>query len=277
MKIEFANLISQIIDYMIIGSFFVILYQVFKGTKIVRILGFFLLLFVLKKVSSEFHLTLTSKILSFLLDNALILLFIVFQDEIKKFIFRISRLLSNLQTQNKDFSTASEIISQACKQLSNEQTGALIVFEKNVSLGALVAKGVPLNADISKELILAIFKKKSPLHDGAIIISNNRIVSASNFFPIKHDDNVELKYGTRHRSALGISEEADCIVIVVSEETGEMRIAENGVFSKALKSDELKIMLDQKLSLNELGSNKFPDVAYRISDWIKRTLKKNNE
>lgn len=274
------NTLTQIIDYVIIISFLIVIYNVFKGTKIFKIFSFFVGLFILKKISLEFNLIHTSKVLSFLLDNALILLFIVFQDEIRQFIFKISKLLTNLKTpNNKDFSVSStDLIVRACQKLSEKHIGALIVFEKTVSLDDFASKGILLNSDISKEIILSIFDKRSPLHDGAIIINKEKIISASNFFPIKTDDNIENKFGTRHRSALGISEETDAIVIVVSEETGEMRIAENGQFSKPLKQGELKIMLEQKLSsVSESDSVKLSNVAYRISSWIKRVVSKNNQ
>lgn len=281
MKIEFMNLLTQIIDYVIIISFLIIIYNVFKGTKIFKIFSFFIGLFILKKLSIQFSLVHTSKVLSFLLDNSLILLFIVFQDEIRQFIFKISRLLSNLQNQksNDTSVSATELVARACKKLSERRLGALIVFEKNVSLDDFSSKGISLNADISKELLLSIFDKKSPLHDGAVIINKDKIISASNFFPIKTDDSVDNKFGTRHRSALGITEETDAIVIVISEETGEMRIAESGQFSEVLKNETLKIMLEQKLSSSnsESDSAKLSNVAYRISQWIKRVLSKNNQ
>lgn len=274
------SFLTQIIDYVIIISFLIIIYNVFKGTKIFKIFTFFFGLFILKKLSIEFNLVHTSKALSFLLDNSLILLFIVFQDEIRQFIFKISKLLGNLQNQKSNDTSVSstELVVRACQKLSERRLGALIVFEKNVSLDDFSSKGILLNADISKELLLSIFDKKSPLHDGAVIINKDKIISASNFFPIKTDDNVDNKFGTRHRSALGITEETDAIVIVVSEETGEMRIAEAGQFSNVLKKEALKIMLEQKLSSSNSDSDsaKLSNVAYRISQWIKKVLSKNN-
>ena len=275
MKIELINFLSQIVDYGIIGFLLILIYRIFKGTNIVKILSFFLILFILKKTSVQFNLNFTAKALTFILDNSLVLLVIIFQDEIKKFIFQVSQLLSNFKNKsNRDEMTASEIIAKACNKLSEKKLGALIVFEKEDSLENLISKGIFLDSSISKELLISIFEKKSPLHDGAVIIKNNRIHSASNFFPIKTDDNLDIKFGTRHRSALGISELADCLVIVVSEETGEIRIAENGFFSAVLVPNELKIILDQKLLIqnNENSS----DLAYRFSSWIKRILNKNN-
>lgn len=275
MKIELINFLSQIVDYGIIGFLLILIYRIFKGTNIVKILSFFLILFILKKTSVQFNLNFTAKALTFILDNSLVLLVIIFQDEIKKFIFQVSQLLSNFKNKNnRDEMTASEIIAKACSKLSEKKLGALIVFEKEDSLENLISKGIFLDSSISKELLISIFEKKSPLHDGAVIIKNNRIHSASNFFPIKTDDNLDIKFGTRHRSALGISELADCLVIVVSEETGEIRIAENGFFSAVLIPNELKIILDQKLLIqnNENSS----DLAYRFSSWIKRILNKNN-
>lgn len=271
MNLDFTNLMANGLDATIIGLLLILIYRVFKGTKILRIVIFFFTLLILKKLSSQFQLQMTTKALNFVLDNGLILFIVVFQDEIKKFINRSSRMFNKSKSQNQK--TSSEIISEACKFLADRKTGALIVFERSISLDHIISRGVMMDSIISKELILSIFEKKSPLHDGAVIVSKDRIVSASNFVPLTNNENVDIKYGTRHRSALGISEESDCFVVVVSEETGKMKIAENGAFSHALTKEELKNALDKKLNSGESESNRMGDAADKISVLVKKLLR----
>lgn len=269
---DILKYLIQIIDISIIVFIIYMIYKAFKGTKIIRIFGFFIALFILKKISLEFSLTYTSKALGFLIDNSLILFIIIFQEEIRKFINRIYGAFENLKPQ--DYNTSSETIAEACAYFSNKRIGALILIERSISLKSLVSKGVNLNADISLEILKNIFYSKSNLHDGAVIISKEKIVSAGNFTSLTKNDNFDIKYGTRHRSGIGISEESDCIAIIVSEERGEIRISENGDLSPILNKIELKNLLDTKLALNQTESNKLAQVADSLSLWFKDKFKK---
>lgn len=264
--------LSDVFDIAIILFLLYVIYRVFRGTKILRIIFLFIGLVVLKKIAIETHLTLTSKVFGFIIDNSVLLFIIVFQDEIRKFIHRSSRALFNLNN-NQNFSTSSETVANACEYMAQRKTGALIIFERSMPLDGIATKGILLNADVSRELILSIFEKKSILHDGALIISKDRIISASSFVPLTRNDNVDIKYGTRHRSALGVTEEADCIAIVVSEERGEIKIAENGILSPSLKKDELKIKLDSLLKANHAESNKMGQIADSLSLWVKKLFR----
>jgi diadenylate cyclase len=272
MKLELLKYLSQIIDVSIILILIYFVYKTFKGTKILRIFGFFIALFVLKRITTEFQLTYTAKTLGFLIDNALILFIIIFQDEIRKFINRIYSAFENLKTQN--YNTSTEIIAETCFYFSNKKIGALILIERSISLNSLVSKGVTLNSDISKEILKNIFYSKSNLHDGAVIINKDKIVSAGNFTSLTKNDNFDLKYGTRHRSAIGISEESDCLAIIVSEERGEIRVAEFGKLSNTMTKDELKDMLDLKLSSTQTDSSKLAQIADSLSIWFKNKFKK---
>lgn len=272
MKIEAIQILTQITDFSIIAFIIYAIYRIFKGTKILRIFIFFILLFALKKITTFFNLDYTSKAFGFILDNAFILLIIIFQDEIRKFMNRIFNAFENLKTQN--FTTSSEIISDSCDYFAKKKMGALILIERSIPLTHQVSKGVKLNADISKELLKNIFYGKSNLHDGAVIINKDKIISAGNFTSLTQNDSFDLQYGTRHRSAIGITEESDCLAIIVSEERGEIRLAEFGKLSEVLSALDLKLLLESKLSNNQTDSNKLGQIADNISSWFKSKFKK---
>lgn len=272
MKSESLQILTQIADLSIIAVILYAIYRIFKGTKILRIFMFFILLFALKKITTFFNLEYTSKTFGFILDNAFILLIIIFQDEIRKFTNRIYNAFENLKSQN--FTTSSEIISESCDYFAHRKIGALILIERSIPLTHLVSKGVKLNADISKEILKNIFYGKSNLHDGAVIINKDKILSAGNFTSLTKNDSFDLQYGTRHRSAIGITEESDCIAIIVSEERGEIRVAEFGKLGPVLSAQELKVVLEGKLSNNQTESNKLGQIADSFSSWFKSKFKK---
>ena len=175
------------------------------------------------------------------------ILVIVFQSEIRKFIenFGSRNHLFILKNNNKNKiekiseNTINQIID-ACKELSKTKTGALIVIENAIPLNDVIETGITLNSDTSSQLLINIFEKNTPLHDGAVIIQDNKVASATCYLPLSENNNINKNYGTRHRAALGISETTDAIVVVVSEETGHISIAEKGKIKSHLKEDDLR-------------------------------------
>lgn len=183
-------------------------------------------------------------------------LIVIFQPELRRFLGYlgqpgfISRLFFGQNTHNtrvnKDVDIIKEII-EAVKYLSKTRTGALIVFQKDMTDTVFSDVGTKLNADISTELILTIFHPNTPLHDGALVIRDNKIISAGVLLPLTEDPKLSWKYGTRHRAAIGMSECSDSACLVVSEETGDISIALDGALRKyddihALKSDLAAIL-----------------------------------
>lgn len=132
-------------------------------------------------------------------------------------------------------------------ELSKRKIGALIVIEKDIKLKEIIDTGIVIDGEISPQLLVTIFKPKTPLHDGAVIISENKIKAAACMLPLLNDNNISKGLGTRHRSAMGISKESDSIVVVVSEETGKISVAKNGTLIADVKEEALKQILIKNL------------------------------
>ena len=200
---------------------------------------------------------------TFAIQAALGILFVViiilFQPEIRKLLYRLGTNTSIdrfFSTSNSD-RTIDEIID-AVKEMSKNKTGALIVFARTSSLQDLVDAGVNIDSEIRSELLMTIFQKETPLHDGAVVIRGNRIVAASCYLPISQNPNISSSFGTRHRAAVGISESNNVFVIVVSEETGRISIARNGALTSGLTIQKLRAEME-----DTFGSQKFDeDVAF---------------
>ena len=172
-------------------------------------------------------------------------LLIIFQPEVRDGLEKIGVAPQKLRSSNQSRSlsvitSAIGEISEAVCEMSKERTGALIVIERNIKLGDYIATGVDLDAKLSNQLLRNIFFNKSPLHDGAVIIRDYKIISAACILPASKNDAVFSDMGTRHRAALGISELSDAVTIVVSEETGIISIANNGIMKRGYNSGSIK-------------------------------------
>ena len=194
----------------------------------------------------------------FLLQNVfqvgIIAIFIIFQPELRTALEKVGTApISNIKNMSVDIKNASyisnaiSIISEAVCDLSMEKTGALIVIERSTKLGDHIKTGTILNAQLTTPLLKNVFFNKAPLHDGAVILRNYRIFSAGCFLPLSTKEDIISDLGTRHRAAIGISELSDAIVIVVSEETGNISIANNGTLKRNYSYKTLKAELSRQL------------------------------
>ena len=138
-------------------------------------------------------------------------------------------------------------VAIAATEMSNSKTGALIVFERDIRLNDIISTGIELNAEVSPQLLVNLFVTRTPLHDGAVIISNNKISAASCMLPLSNDSSIPQELGTRHRAAIGISKETDAVVVIVSEETGKISIAKDGTLIADVKNETLKKILIKNL------------------------------
>lgn len=178
-------------------------------------------------------------------------LIVIFQPELRKFMALMGsingwrRLFSKQGVKNKDTNKLSELLA-AVEYMSDKHTGALIVFPESIDESAIDKKGVRIDAEISTELLLTIFFNKTPLHDGAVIIEKGRIAYAGGILPLSKN-NLNWRYGTRHRAALGLSEVSSAVVLVVSEETGDISVAEKGKFTKYEDMKKLSERLEKVL------------------------------
>ena len=189
------------------------------------------------------------RLLSSISTYGILVLVIIFQPELRKMLEQIatSPIIKYLGiSKNEDEKLMKENIykvSMAATALSQLKVGALIVFEKDIKLKDIIDNGIRINADVSVQLIRNIFEKDTPLHDGAVIISEGRVMSACSILPLAVDNNINKSFGTRHRAAIGISKNSDAIAVVVSEETGKISVARNNMLTVDIKEEGLKKLL----------------------------------
>lgn len=247
--------ILDLIDIVLVAFLLYYLYQVMKESSSANIFsGILVFILVWILVSQVFEMRLLGGILDKLVNVGSLALIILFQDEIRQFfsqigtrnkvkgILRFFGKKKEIETQREDIMS----VVMACINMSKQKVGALIILERAVGLNDVVRSGEIINANISQRLIENIFFKNSPLHDGAMIISEKRIKAAGCILPVSHDSNIPKSLGLRHRAALGISQKSDCLAIIISEETGGISIAENSQFHLHLSPEELERTLTEK-------------------------------
>jgi len=243
--------IKDIIDIIIVALLLFYVYRLMKESGTINIFyGIMAFIIVWALASEIFEMRLIGTILDKFMSIGLLILVILFVDQIKRFLVELGShrrwsFLSNLFHHHKAEMEADSRkwvmpIVYACMSMSKSKTGALIVIEQSIPLDNYEKTGDIINAEINTRLIENIFFKNSPLHDGAMILAGNRIVAAGCILPVSHDSNVPRSLGLRHRSALGIAQATDALAIVVSEETGNIALAHRGRLSTKLTSTELE-------------------------------------
>lgn len=246
------ELIMFIIDITLVIFIAVKFFQFARGTRALQLLKGIVLLIVVTMLSSILKLRILNFILTSFMTYGVILLIVMFQPELRR---ALEQLGSNKI--NRFFGIEQDIATKvkeniykvvvAAMELSKAKKGALIVIERDIKLKDIIDTGIVIGSEISPQLLVNIFEPNTPLHDGAVIISEGKIMAAACMLPLANDKNISKKLGTRHRSAIGISKESDCIVVVVSEETGKISVAKNGTLIADVKEDALKQILIKNL------------------------------
>ncbi len=246
------------LDIMLVAFIIYYVLRLLEGTRALQVLFGFVLLIVLYYVSQRGLFTL-NWILGQFLGSIIIIVVILFQNDIRRGLAAIGRRPFLLKISiGKSKELFSEEIVKAASYMANRRIGALIAIERNNSLSDFIEIGMRIDALVSRELIISIFNPSSPLHDGGIIIVGNRILSAGSFFPLATDPDLERDLGTRHRAAIGLSLETDALVIVVSEETGNISLAAGGEITRGLDATSLQNRLLDLLGIKRPKKNK-PD------------------
>ncbi len=219
---------QDILDILIVAFVIYRLLLLIKGTRAVQMIIGLLILLAAFFLSDYLQLHTMYWIIQSFWAQVVLALIILFQPEIRKALARMGQppFLPNLAPAS-EMKSVDEIV-RAAVTMANRKIGALIVLERDISLNELVEIGTHLDARVSKELLLSIFHPSSPIHDGAVIIRGDRVVAAGCFLPITFRADISRSLGTRHRAALGLTEESDAVVVVVSEETGMISVAEYG-------------------------------------------------
>lgn len=240
-----TEIVIDILDVLIVSYFLYRLFSLMRGTRAVHMFFGLIVLFILSVIAQWVNMIALNWLISSLRTVWVIAFVIIFQPELRRALAMmgqnpiLSRFVSVRET-----GVVPEII-RAVGKMAEKKTGALIVLEKDMGLKNYVETGTKIDAKVTSELIGTVFTPPSPLHDGAVIIQNDRVVAAGCILPLTQDPRVASALGTRHRAALGLTEETDAIVIVVSEETGTVAYAEGGklhrkIDLKTLRSDLLK-------------------------------------
>ncbi len=240
--------ITDLLDIAIVTLVFFWVYKALKNTIAVQILFGLIILMGLSFIAEAVNLKSVNWILKIISDIWLIAFIILFQPELRRVLLMLTQgPIFNLFGRANISQTIDGIV-QAAIEMSEKHVGALIVFTRSQNVAMSIDTGIPLNAKVSRELILSIFNTKSPLHDGAVIIDNQMIVAARCVLPLSHVTKYENKnLGTRHRAALGLSEQIDAVILVVSEETGSISIAQRAKFNLNINKDDLLKVLNQHL------------------------------
>jgi uncharacterized protein (TIGR00159 family) len=251
--------IKDIIDIVLVALTLFYVYRLMKESRSLNVfMGILMFIVFWLVVSQVLEMKLLGSILDKLVSVGVIGLIILFQEDIRKFLYNLGghqriralrRLFANPE-KKQDPEQLKQIIMpivMACMSMSKKKVGALIVIQRATPLDDIVATGEQIDAKISQQLIENIFFKNSPLHDGAVIISAQRIKAAGCILPVSHSLDIPKELGLRHRAALGITHESDCITIVVSEETGSISVAIRSEFQLRLSAEKLESILTQEL------------------------------
>ncbi len=259
---------SDAVDIILVSIIIYGLFQLLRQTRAAQLVKGLIILLVGYAVSAIFDLTMVNVILTTLFEFAVIIIVIVFQPELRRALEHLGRsnisknsIFSGITSKNDDatavWAKAISDITDAAYDFSRTKTGALIVIERNTMLSEIAATGTELNSDTSVALLGNIFFNKAPLHDGACIIRNGKILSAGCILPLTDNNSINTSLGTRHRAALGMSEESDAVIVVVSEETGIISIAYSGKLIRELDRKELS---DKLTELIIPADNEKPDL-----------------
>ena len=251
--------LKDIIDILLVALMLYYIYRLMRESRSLNVfIGIMMFVVVWIFVSQVLEMRLLGTILDKLVSVGVIALIVLFQDDIRKVLYnlgahqrmrRLSAFFTSKKTRERKKGSVKQDIMpvvMACMNMSRNKVGALIVFERSMPLDEAVSTGDRINADINQRLIENIFFKNSPLHDGAMIISDHRIKAASCILPVSHDLDIPKELGLRHRSA-SIAQESDALAIVVSEETGTISIAIRGEFRLRLSAEELESILTKEL------------------------------
>ncbi len=239
--------ISDIVDIAIVAFIIYHLINWLRQTRAMQLVKGLLVIFIVMVISDLANFTVLNYVVSTLVQVGMFAIVVIFQPELRSLLERMGRssvikMIDFAKDKNKSYTDAERVCDEivtAVMNMASQKTGALIVIERETKLGE-IKTGTHIDAIVTSQLLENIFSYNTPLHDGAVIIRDNRVLSAACFLPLTSNTNVSKELGTRHRAALGISEVSDALTIVVSEETGKVSIAVNGSLTRNVGKEPLK-------------------------------------
>ena len=275
------KLVLLIIDLTLVAFLVYKLLKIAKQTRVWQLLKGIVLLLIAMWLSSLFELKILNSILSSIMTYGVIILIVVFQPELRRGLEQLgSSKISKFFGFDQDIESKTKEniyrIVIAATEMAKTKTGALIVLEREIKLKDIIDTGIVIDSEISPQLLVNIFVPNTPLHDGAVIIGDNKIKAAACMLPLASDKDIAKELGTRHRAAIGISKESDAIAIVVSEETGKMSLAKDGTLIADLKDDALRKILIKSLITPKIDKNKVPKIS-NLKNKIKKDTKEEEK
>lgn len=264
-NLQYSLRLSDLLDVLVVAFIVYRALLLIRGTRAMQMLTGLGILGLAFIVSSTAELFTAHWLLSYFFDYFFLIVIVLFQDDLRRALTYMGK--------NPFFAGASaaeeremiDEVARAATQMARERIGALIVIERETGLKNFIDTGSQLDAKVKAELLYSIFVPNSPIHDGAVIITGGKIAAAGCFLPLTKDPNIDKKYGTRHRAALGLTEDTDAIVILCSEEMGEAHLAKGGRLTTNLSESEIRESLAALLDVSS-GERRVP---HRIQGWLK--------
>ncbi|MCM3631048.1 diadenylate cyclase CdaA [Paenibacillus glycanilyticus] len=266
--------IKDIIDVGIVSYIIYKLILLVRGTRAVQLLKGILVLVGTWAISTWFNLYTLKWLMNQMFTFGVVSVLIIFQPELRRALEQLGRgkLFARTSSLEKDIVAEQvESVMKAVQHMSQRSVGALIVFERNTGVSELIESGIQMESRITSELLINIFTPNTPLHDGAVIIRGNQIMAAGCYLPLSENPFISKELGTRHRAAIGVSEVSDAVAVIVSEETGQVSLAINGMIVRDIKEESLISKLFEELTPKQTSSKERATVSsFSFSFWKRK-------
>jgi len=262
---------TDVIDILLVAAVFYALLQLIKGTQAIQLLrGVIIFIFLAVLLSSVLRLTAFSWLIGNAIPALLVAIPVIFQPELRRALERLGRAGGLIDRPMREAAAHRAItqVARACRKLAEARHGAIIVLERHTGLQDYIEAGLRINARVSSELLLTLFYPNTALHDGAVIVREDEIVAAAVILPLSSSPLADRHLGTRHRAALGITEQTDAIAVVVSEETGTISVAHNGRMVRHLDENRLRSILQRLYR---------PYLQFDLSAWLRQRMRAQPE
>lgn len=263
--LTFWDYVVNLLDILLVWFIIYKLFNIIRGTKAIQLLKGIFVIVVIRSLASLLGLNTLQWLTEQVMTWGVLAIIIIFQPELRRALEQLGRgkLFSrNILPEDNDQEHLVDEIVKASAYMAKRRIGALISIERETGLGDYIETGIPLEAHISSELLINIFIPNTPLHDGAVILQDNRVEAAACYLPLSESPFISKELGTRHRAAIGISEVTDCLTIVISEETGSVSLTKSGELYRNLDQETFRKML-----LEELAMDKSKITSSGILNW----------
>ena len=271
------KLVTLILDLVIVGYLLYKFIIYAKNSRVWQLLKGILLILIITLLSDVLQLKILNYILTFFMPYGVIALIMIFQPELRRMLEQLgTNKITKYFGLDKDLATRTKEniykIVIAATELAKSKTGGLIVIERDIQINDIIDTGVKIGAEVSPQLIVNLFTPNTPLHDGAVVISKNKIAAAACILPLADDKDIAKELGTRHRAGIGISKESDAIAVIISEETGKISVAKDGTLIADVKEESLKNIL-----IKHIVTKRFGDERQQRIEKVKIRQQKSNK